>query len=205
MLVYGYRTKALKTIPAAGQKCPNCNASGTIQFTLYQRYAHAYWIPLIPLGKFVGSYCTQCKQVLEGKEMPEMMRSYAQPDRFQVGTPLYTYSGLALIVLIGLGVGYKVMDDKKQEKAYIQAPQSGDVYEYKQGNGKYSYYKVARVVGSNVYVFESNFEFTGSPDTKQRNSELKKWNFFSKDETLLTQEQVQTMYDKDIITEIVRP
>ena len=42
--------------------------SSTVELSVFQKYAHFFWIPSFPLGKAALNQCSHSKQVLKQKE-----------------------------------------------------------------------------------------------------------------------------------------
>src|SRR5882672_1182143 len=151
MIIYGVRsTQLAKEIIA--DKCSGCGTQNSIELYVFQKYAHVFWIPLFPVGKTVVSQCDHCKQVLKQKEMPSSLLSTYESIKSQTKTPIWTFSGLAVIaILITIGV---VNDQKNdQENAQlILAPKPGDIFEIKTRENQYTIYKVDEVQGDSVFI-----------------------------------------------------
>ena len=157
MIVYGTRSKLLAK-ELVTDKCPRCGTQNSTEIYVYQKWAHVFWIPFFPIGKFAASACAHCKQVLKEKEMTSSMKSVLQDVKSRSKTPIWTFSGLALLaVIIILGV----MNDKKKDEKIaklILAPQAGDVFEIKTPERQYTLYKVASISGDTVLIQPNNME-----------------------------------------------
>ena len=170
MIIYGSRSKELAK-EILTDKCQNCGKDNSIDMHVFQKYAHVFWIPFFPLGKTGVSQCDHCKQVLKLKEMPGTLRASYDNLKSQTKTPIWTFSGLALVaVLIVAGV---ISDKKKGERnaQLIVTPQAGDIFEIKTKDKQYTIYKVYKVQGDSVFIQPSNYEvnkMTGLNDLKQK-------------------------------------
>jgi hypothetical protein len=157
MIVYGTRSKLLAK-ELVTDKCPNCGTQNSTEIHVYQKWAHVFWIPFFPIGKAVASQCGHCQQVLKEKEMTSSMQSITQDVKSKSKTPIWTFSGLALLaILITYGV---ILDKKKDEKMaqLIVAPQAGDVFEIKTPESQYTLYKVTGIQGDSVVIRPNNME-----------------------------------------------
>ena len=157
MIVYGTRSKLLAK-ELVTDKCPNCGTQNSTEIHVYQKWAHVFWIPFFPLGKVVASECGHCKQVLKEKEMTSSMQSVLQDVKSRSKTPIWTFSGLAILaVIIAVGIVNEKKNDAKNAKL-IMAPQAGDVFEIKTPESQYTLYKVAAVHGDSVVIRPNNME-----------------------------------------------
>jgi hypothetical protein len=123
----------------------------------FQRYAHIFWIPFVPTHKKAVSECTNCRQVLEKKEFPLHFKNEYEDLKFQAKTPLWTFAGLGILaVVIVLGIISSNIDDAKNADLIFD-PKKGDIYEMKLSATEYTLYKVDKVEGNAVYLFENEF------------------------------------------------
>jgi hypothetical protein len=157
MIIYGRRSTHLKSVQLSNETCP-CNTKGSMTMSVFNQYAHVFWIPLFPVGRDGGSQCMNCKQVLNKQQMPKYLRLQYDQMVGQTSVPIWSWTGLAaLIVLIALG-SYSASVDKDNEKKYIEAPMVGDIYEWKTDGGGYSLMKVAEVTSDSLLVHLNRYE-----------------------------------------------
>jgi hypothetical protein len=157
MIIYGSKSKLLIQ-EALPDSCPHCGTKNSLTLSVFQKYAHVFWIPLFPMSKIGVSQCDHCKQVLEHKEMPSTLLSAYENLKAQTKTPLWAFSGLVLLaVIIVLAV---IQSNKKADEnlQFVTAPKVGDIYEVKVENGQYTIFKVNAVKSDSVYVQYSNFQ-----------------------------------------------
>ena len=157
MIIYGTKAKELAK-ESITEKCPNCGTQNSIEMYVFQKYAHIFWIPLFPTGKTAVSECSHCKQVLKQKEMPAPLKASYDNVKAQAKTPIWTFSGLALLaVLISFGV-YSENQDAARNAKLITEPKAGDIFEIKTVGNNYTLYKVESVAGDSVLIAANNFE-----------------------------------------------
>lgn len=157
MLIYGQKSTHLLT-NSIKSSCPHCNSSNTVRISVFQKYAHVFWIPFFPLGKTGVSECSHCKQVLELKEMPQAYKLDYEAIKINTKTPIWTFIGLVLLAgLITFGV-YTGNKNEAENKQLINNPKVGDIYEYKTETKAYSTMKVVNVTKDSVAVVYNNFE-----------------------------------------------
>lgn len=170
MIIYGSRSKELAK-EILMDKCQSCGKSNSIDMHVFQKYAHVFWIPFFPLGKTGVSQCDHCKQVLKLKEMPASLKASYENLKSQAKTPIWMFSGLALIAVLVTLV--TINEKKKGEKnaQLILAPKVGDIFEIKTKDNHYTLYKVDQVQGDSVFVQPNNYEvnkMTGLNDLKMK-------------------------------------
>ncbi|MET4075237.1 hypothetical protein [Hymenobacter sp. UYCo722] len=85
--------------PLSRLACAQCQTPGALSCTVFSRYAHLFWIPAFPIGKFSVTVCEHCKQVLTAREMPASYHAPVQEIQRQAKTPLTHF---ALLALFGL-------------------------------------------------------------------------------------------------------
>jgi hypothetical protein len=157
MIVYGSKSKQLAK-EVLIDKCENCGKQHSIDMHVFQKYAHIFWIPFFPMGKTGVSQCDHCKQVLKLKDMPGSLRNSYETLKTQTKTPVWMFSGLALVaVLITVGVISSKENDKLNAR-YIGAPVVGDIFEIKTKSNQYTLYKVKQVSGDSVFVSLNEYE-----------------------------------------------
>lgn len=173
MIIYGSRATHIGTIEV-NEKCPNCETQNSVTMAIFQRYAHVFWIPFVPIGKKVITQCSHCEQVLNKKEFPSNFQSYYETLKIRSKTPIWTFTGITLLALLILWLVISGIQDDKKDAALIQSPQTGDIYEAKTEDGNYTIFKVKEVVGDTVFLLLSEYEtnkITGLSDIKKKGDE----------------------------------
>ena len=201
MIIYGRKSKLLDKDTIA-DKCPNCGESNSLTLYAFQDYAHVFWIPFFPTEKRYFSQCNNCKQVLKTKEMPSFFRPYFENLKSRVKTPIWIFSGLALVVvLIAYGVVSEQMTHSKTGK-FVMAPQAGDIFEIKTKDNHYTLWEIAQIQGDSAFVKMYNYETnqeTGIDDLKD-----KKDGAYSTDLYGVSKIDLRQMFDKGDILNIER-
>jgi len=201
MIIYGWKSKQLaKEIII--DKCSNCGAQNSIEFYIFQKYAHVFWIPFFPIGKTAVSQCDSCKQILKLNEMPPSLKAEYANLKSRSKTPIWTFSGLAIIaVIITASIINSQKRDEKNSKL-ILAPQSGDIFEIKTADNQYTLYKAQSVLSNTVFIranqYETNNE-SGLTDIKNKGD-----NAYSDDVIPLSNAVLKTMLEKGEILDIDR-
>lgn len=200
MIVYGSKSVNIGTVPSRNTTCPSCDKTGYIVFSFFRKHAHIFWIPTFPLGKKGVSQCQHCKSVLEFKDMPERLRKEFTEAKKDTKGPIWQFTGLALFTSLFIWIGYQGKQDKKLRNEYIEAPQQGDLYEYKVESGSYSTFKIDSVSKDSVYVFLNNYEISKS----SRVYKIDKEKNYSKDLYSFSKKELKEMYSEGKITDIDR-
>src|SRR4051812_15178616 len=137
MIIYGTKTTQLAK-ETCSQTCSSCGTQNNADLYVFQNYAHVFWIPLFPIGKTGVAQCGHCKKVLRLKEMSPTLKMFYDNLRSNTKTPVWTFSGMALIALFV--VSAIVSDQKKDQRnaALILAPKAGDIFEIKTEANQYT-------------------------------------------------------------------
>ncbi|UTW61596.1 zinc-ribbon domain-containing protein [bacterium SCSIO 12741] len=158
MIIYGSRSAALSSDTPEKLICPNCQTEGSTRIHVFGRYAHIFWIPLFPVGRPAVAECSHCQAAYDKKEMTAEMRQAADALSSSTKTPIWFFSGLAVIAVLAGVIFYTGQVNSENNKRYIEEPMAGDKYDYKSGDGMYSTLLVDRVDSDSVYVFENTMQ-----------------------------------------------
>ncbi len=198
MITYGSKSKLIAKETLV-QECPNCGTTNSLDMHVYQRYAHIFWIPTIPMSKVGISRCSACNQVLTPKEMPADLVTSYKSLKTQTTTPAWMYSGLALtagLIIMGLFSGNS--NDEKNA-ILLSNPAAGDFLEIKMANGQFTVYRVIEINRNSVLVKKSPYV------TKRRSGleDLKKLDFLE-DEVEYTTKTLKSMLKSGALQNIDR-
>lgn len=198
MVVYGYKAKQLISENLA-EKCPHCGSVNSLTVYVLQKYVHIFWIPTFPTRKTGLSSCSHCKQVLELKEMPPSLTAAYESVKAQTSTPVWTFSGLALLAIL---IALVIYNDKRRDERnarLIAAPQAGDIFEIKMEDKRYTLYKVDQVQNDSVFIQINKYEVnkaTGLSKLRDKG--------YSDDLYGFSQSELKEMLRKGEIRDIVR-
>lgn len=180
MIVYGSSSTHLITEPIL-ENCPSCNKLNSLYMSVFQKYAHVFWIPFFPIGKVGATQCTHCQQVLRHTHFTIPLRNHYDILKSQTKTPIWTFAFLIIISLIAAGAIIATKKHQSDNAANILAPRKGDVYEIKlsfskryqilnsqlpalpensatDALNKYTLNKVDSVGQDDVFVFQNQYE-----------------------------------------------
>jgi hypothetical protein len=99
LLILGKNTRLLEVYEDEDSVCENCNEC-SINYTVSQTYFHFFWIPVFPLLKIVGIYCSHCHHTIN----EVFSQKGAQYEKKTV-TPLNMFTWLIVIaVILAIGI-----------------------------------------------------------------------------------------------------
>jgi hypothetical protein len=153
MIFYGTKATPVGLYAAERLKCQNCGEENQLQFAVFARYFHLYWIPTIPLGKVAVSSCQHCQHAMEHKEFKKDQQYQYAYERIkaQTSTPKWHFAGLFLIAVLISWVSISGIRSGEQMNEYLAQPQVGDVYHLKAEEGFFSSMRITAVEGDKLY------------------------------------------------------
>jgi hypothetical protein len=164
MVIYGWNAKNIKQAPLENYECPHCQQKQSVM-VIFAKYVHLFWIPVFPYQKTAVVVCTHCKHETEEKNITLGTKEAIQQLKAAVPIPKYLFAGLVLIVI---GIGYAIYhgaQTREQEQAYLNNPQTGDIYiiKSKEEKGPFNHFlmKVRKVEGDSIWVSYSSFGYNG--------------------------------------------
>jgi len=160
MIVFGTRSTNLKNGQIINADCPMCKTQTSMRYSIFGKYAHVYYIPLVPVKKITVAECNTCKTTFEYIVLPDATRRKLDFEKEKQGVkiPYWMYSGL--LIIAGL-VSFGFYESKKAEAntaEYVKNPKVGDVYSFKLDNGHFTTARVDKVARTEVYVTFSDYE-----------------------------------------------
>jgi len=201
MIIFGMGSSHLGAKRTTGT-CSHCGTKDQRVMHIYQRYFDIFWIPIFPVGKTGVSECQHCKYTLRKGEMPGPLQREYKAIKAQFRTPFWSFSGLAIIFGFIVFAVIAGKQEKKQETAFIQKPQKGDVYEVKLTSGQYTVSKVVDVQQDTAFLQWHAYEtsqVTGIDELKDMGDTA----YFQEVEKL-SKIQLQEMYESGTIMDIDR-
>lgn len=198
MIIYGSKATEVLT-ENIKDTCSHCETQNSVEMTVFQKYAHVFWIPFFPFSKTAMTQCSHCKQVLEKNEFSDKLINRYKTLKSNTKAPIWTFSGLALLGILTIsGVTYNKINGEKNAELILQ-PKKGDVYEVKTDNAQYTLYKVANVAGDSVFLFENMYEtnkISGLSDLKDED--------FIKEPLGIHKTELKNMLEEGTIMDIKR-
>ena len=201
MVVFGSKATEVAT-EVIQDKCSNCGTQNSVRMTVFQKYAHVFWIPFFPIGKTGLTQCSHCKQVLEKKEFPGYLRSSYEILKQKGKTPVWTFSGIILLFAFFILGGIVSKQREEKNLLLIASPQAEDIFEIKIEYKQYTLYKVEKIDGDTVFVLLNDYETNkrrGLKDLKIRRDES-----FSGESIPILKPDLKMMLDEGEIMDIER-
>lgn len=199
MIIWGIRKVFLRAKTPKSPICMECGES-TLVIKVFSRHLHAFWIPILPIGKTGFAECSSCKAIFKPRKLNEQhFRAFTSLKR-ESSIPIWQATGFGILLLaIGLG-GYQFEQDKKLEAQYIAQPAIGDIYKFKTKNGQYSTLNVIQVTKDSIFVFANTLE------SKKRSKiyKIEKSENYSIDTTAFAKTQIVEMYYSKVILDVTR-
>ncbi len=127
MIVFGTRSKVSPGKEIRQAVCASCGNAGINTYTAH-RYFHIYWIPFLPFKRQLCTECQHCKEAHVGKEIPSEYLSVAGTDAGAGRPPWYLFSGLVLLIALGIYGQQANQRDKQETASFLNAPQVNDLY-----------------------------------------------------------------------------
>lgn len=204
MIIFGTKAKLLRTDKVEQETCTHCGAQHSIYVSIFQRYFHIFWIPFFPIGKAKVSQCGHCRQVLQAHEMPAPLQAQSKAIAAQASTPVWTFSGLALL---GIFITWAIISDQQEDKetlAFVAAPQYGDVYEVKLGEKSYTLFRVAEVQADTILFYPHQYETIKSTGLTDLRIDSDKKNQYDTQRIALAKLALTNMLDEGKILGVYR-
>ena len=158
MVIYGWRAAHLKSANSQTATCPSCGTKGSLIFSAFSKHAHIFWIPIFPFGKTGGAECQHCKHAIEAKNMSRHLKDEYNHFKSTTQTPIWQFSGLVIIAALVSWGFYSSSQNDKENAAFFDDPQAGDVYEFKTETGNYSTMKIYEVAKDSIYMIPNEYE-----------------------------------------------
>ena len=97
MIIFGTRSSQIAKLEVGDTTCNYCNQQGTQEVSVYGRYFHIFWIPILPMDKKVYSECTHCKKTIEQKDFPPDLKQKYQAVAPTAKRPIWHSLGILLV------------------------------------------------------------------------------------------------------------
>lgn len=151
MMLFGTKEKHVSTFKI-DTKCRACETKDTIYMNVYQKYTHLLGIPIFPTSKVPVTECRECKKVTEKEKFSNNMYHVFLKLKKKAKTPVWTYSGVAVIlVAISFSLGNYIIKSKRAVDFILQ-PKAGDVYQMRMDEQKFLLAKVHLIKGDSTYL-----------------------------------------------------
>lgn len=201
MIIYGTGSKLLKEAAAENIVCTNCEHK-TSSISIYQKYFDIFWIPVFPIGKAAFFECENCHNVTEEKAMQPEEKALVKNLKSSLKTPLYTFTGLGIVLLIVGALAMSGMNDNNRKEGYYNEPQTGDVYSvlYPEDTSEYKhvFYKITQMGEDSIYFLASYYSYIANTAVLEPKDAFVDYEFG------IAKTEIEMWHDADRITNIYR-
>ncbi len=204
MILYG--SKAVHLLTGAGSPhtaCPVCGTEGEMEYQIFRRHAHIYWLPLFPMNKVGLAQCNHCFKAFEKKEMSEDMLLDYKEVKAEAKGKIWQWTGFFLIVVFGVFAYLSSLQSDAKLNEHLDSPQLGDVYEYRsedEVNGKgYSLMKVVEVTDDSVRLVENAYQTNLRSGLDELDVDS---NYYNDDSFSVAKEEIRNKYNEGFILDV---
>ncbi|TXE07114.1 zinc-ribbon domain-containing protein [Seonamhaeicola algicola] len=200
MIFYGTKASRLKNGQINHVTCPNCQNQTSMNYGIFGKYFYIYWIPIFPIGKTNIVECNHCKKTFKLKELPQQIKHKFELVKHK-GTPLWHFTGLAIILLAVGYFSYSNAKHKEDEVVFIKEPAIGDIYSYKDpDSGNFSTMKVINVSRDSIRVVYNDYLV----DKRTGISKIDKASNYNDTTENLSRLEIVVLYNDNVIYNINR-
>lgn len=200
MIIYGWRASHVKSEISDTITCANCKGEKSTVFSVFSRYFHIFWIPLIPYGRKGASKCQSCGAELTSGEMSDDYKRAYRELRQQTRIPIWQFAGLIIIMLLVAYFAYTNNQQEQSNAKFLSKPLSGDVYYYKSESGNYTSFILQEISEDSVTILHNNYE--SSKKSKVDDIDIEK--NYTDAYYRFSKEQLKQMYEAEEIVKILR-
>lgn len=168
MIFFGTNSSKIKDGKFSYVKCPHCGNEVTMNYAVFGKYAHLYWIPFFPTGKVIVLECNHCRSTFNLKDLDQHTKDKFKQelDKYPAKTPVYHFSAAIILALI-IGFSFYMSSRNDDETlTFAKDPKVGDVYHYEtpELKGHYSTMKIMKVTKDSVFVMLNRMEIGSKSD-----------------------------------------
>ena len=200
MIISGSKSSHLKSASLEGASCPHCNTTGQMIMSVYSKYVHIFWIPVLPLSKKVYAKCNHCKANYELNELPPEIKQRCYLFGLGQKYPLRHFFGLigmgVCVILLNILTGISI----RTTNANLNNPMVNDVYVVKYEKN-YSTMKIVEISGETVFFSENEYSVSSISKTHEIDKDE---NYDSEELLKYTTGELRDLKNKGIITSIRR-
>ncbi|GAB3832947.1 hypothetical protein [Hymenobacter jeollabukensis] len=204
MIFFGTNGSHVRTEPLPGVACPACHTANQLRVSIFSRYVHLYWIPVLPYSKPAVVQCQQCQATWEFGKIPaeaDAVKQAVRARKAATRAPWWQWSGA---VLLAMGIAWAAIFTIRKAQnsdAFLAAPRVGDIYTVRDDSTQnYSLLKVVRAQANTVGVVANAYETDDSHPLRKLNLPGN----FSKEPFTLTQLDLRSMKNKGQLTDVDR-
>ena len=205
MIFFGTNSSTIKTGKLSYVRCPHCENEVTMTYTVLGKYAHLYWIPLVPVGKQFILECNHCKSTYHLKDLDQKTKDKFKQEleKYPAKTPIYHFSAAIIIALIAGFAFYMSNKSADETLDYAKNPKVGDVYHYEtpELKGHYSTMKISKITKDSIFVLVNKMEI----DSKSNIDKILDENNYTNQDAYSIAEMKEQTKDLKTFYRITRP
>ncbi|MCG8574344.1 MAG: zinc ribbon domain-containing protein [Flavobacteriales bacterium] len=180
--------------------CNGCENKNVLKLHCFTDYMYFFFIPVISGGKKAIITCSNCGKNYDVSKQSDNVKELAKLEKQNLRIPIWHFTGLGIILLfIASLIAYNIWDNK-QDAMLVKDPKPGDFYEYSDGDGWYSSFKISRVDKDSIYAFFNRQFINKATSIYEIDEPDNYWPF----EESLSRKELEQMYEDGDIYEIDR-
>ncbi len=98
MIIFGSRGSKIGELNIQGTTCSHCGQKDTQRISVFGKYFHIFWIPILAIGKKAYSECTHCKKTIEEDAFTPELKTQYQAQAANVKRPIWHSLGCLGVV-----------------------------------------------------------------------------------------------------------
>ena len=111
-MFYGWRASTLKQIQVTKAKCDKCGEHCQQQVSVFGRYVHIMWIPIIPLGRKIVGECQSCLKTMKRKEFSMDLDNQIRRVEGSIKRPIWHWIGPVILGIAAITIAYSIATHK---------------------------------------------------------------------------------------------
>lgn len=200
MIVWGSSTLNIKA-KNLGASCKACK-TGSVSLAAFQKVFTLYWIPVIPLKKVKHVVCQSCTTMYPLETYAE----YLNPRETKFKTPLKSFSGLIIIMLIIFTSYFSIINSDKRINEFKANPTIGSYFTFKSSEkdttSSYAFAKIENITQGKILFYLSKYEYPkekmaveNAKLAKSHNEDLLRISIYKMDKNELKSMNIETILE----------
>ncbi len=120
-MIKGSKESFVKSVPSNEAVCTNCKTEGTMNYNLFYKYYHVFFIPVFPYSKSGTLECSACKEQLSPYKLSKATRNEYEKVKKGLWPPVWHFSGIALLAIIFYLVSLSEAEQAKTTRVILQS------------------------------------------------------------------------------------
>lgn len=198
MLLFGRKSKEIKTGHIKLVTCPYCYQETSMTYTVFGKYFHLYFVPMFPYKKVTTAECDSCHTTFEWKHLPETIYRKILKDKetYPAKNPVWMFSGLFALAGLSALAYYQSGNTWEKETGYISQPKAGDIYYYDLDSaGLYTSLRVDKVINDRIHYTANDTTVYGPTKVVT----IDKPERYTSKKAVFTKQRLKQLYDNNTI------